>query len=70
MQNNSLIRPIEKRFWVKRGRFVPWANRPQRRTTTAYFTAWACSTFDEAMGDLNAYINIMLVFLLGNLELH
>ena len=41
------------------GRFDPWANRPQTRTTTAYFTALTCSSFDEAMGDFNE--KIMLV---------
>jgi len=38
------------------GRFDPWANRPQISTTTAYFTAWICSSFDEAMGDFNEKI--------------
>jgi len=49
MQNSRLIRPIEECFWVKMGRFDPWANRPQRSSTTAYFTAWTSSSFDDAM---------------------
>ena len=57
--NARLIRPIDECFGVKRGRFNPWANRPQRSSTTAYFTAWTSSSFDEAMGDFNE--KIMLV---------
>ena len=43
-------------FWGERGRFDTWANRPLTRTTTAYFTALTCSSFDEAMGDFNEKI--------------
>jgi len=56
MQNSSLIRLIEKYFWVKKEDFTPGQADPQRSTTTAYFTAWASSSFDDSMGDFNEKI--------------
>ena len=57
---NSRHRPIDlKNVFGLKGRFYSWANRPQRRSGNAYFTAWTCSSFDDAMGDFNE--KIMLV---------